>query len=275
MSERIGNLNAIRNLARARDLHDQIVSPENNKFISVLAQQAIGSLAGAATPPPWLAEAFALLADVLITDYLQQWNGAGDTERDGAQVAIDQALTLDPDLALGHYVCGLVKRAQGDHKAALAAFEKATAIDRDFARAYAQRGNELINIGQPGDAPPLAQKAIDLSPYDPSIAMFYWILGRAYFMAGFYPDAKPWFERSIVARNTVWYTRTYLVASYALLGEIELARGVLNDFLAKFPNYDTITKIIELESHNPTRNDTVKRGREKLHEGLLLAGLPP
>jgi tetratricopeptide (TPR) repeat protein len=157
----------------------------------------------------------------------------------------------------------------------LAAFDQAIARDPNFARAYAQKGNELINLGKPGEAPPLVQTAIRLSPFDPSIAMFYWIIGRAYFFAGFYQDAIPWLEKSVNARGTVWYNRTYLASAHALVGDIDNATAVLNEFVAQFPKYNTLEKIVDNETANPNDNETIKLGRSNHHNGLVTAGLPP
>jgi len=274
MSEQTGNANAVRALARARAAHDQIVSPENNLFIENLVRQALDSL-GSATPP-WLAEAWALLADVLASDYLHRWNNAGQAQLDQAEAAVNKALGIDDSLALAHYAYGFIKRARGLHAEARDEFDRAIALDAHFARAYAQKGNELINLGRPGEAPPLVKTAIALGPFDPSMAMFYWIIGRAYFFAGFYQDAIPWLEKSIEARGTVWYNRTYLASAHALVGDMGNATTVLNDFFAQpqFANY-TLRKVIENETANPNDNETVKLGRSNHHNGLLTAQFPP
>jgi adenylate cyclase len=276
MSEHMANLNfnAVRALARARAVHDQIVSPENDRLIYDLVKQALDSLASAT--PPWAAEAWALRADVLVSDYLHRWNDAGLEQLKEAQDAVDRALALDSTLAFAHYVCGFVRRANGRHQSALDSFAEAISFDRNFARAYAQKGNELINLGRPGEAPPLVQKAIDLSPFDPSIAMFYWIIGRAYFMAGFYRDAIPWLEKSVMARPTVWYSWVFWIGAHALLGEIYKAEDVLLRFLARprFANY-TLKTIIDNEQANPNDNQLINTGRTNLHNGLLKVGLSP
>jgi len=272
MSGQSRSLSSAGALASARAAHDQIVSEQNNLFIYGLVKQALDSLGG--TVPPWTAEAWALRADVLVSDYLHRWNGAGPAQLDEAKYAVDQALALDGTLALAHYACGFVKRARGRHDEALAAFDQAIKFDSNFARAYAQKANELINIGQPGQAPPLVQTALDLSPFDPSIAMFYWIMGRAYFMAGFYRDAITWLEKSVDARPTVWYNWIYQAGAYALLGDIANAQTVIANFRAQsntFAAY-TLAKVIDNEKANPNDNPVVKTGRDNLHRGLQDSG---
>ena len=63
-------------------------------------------------------------------------------------------------------------------------FEEALHQDPNFARAYAQKGSELINLGYPHLAQNPVKKAISLGPKDPSLGMFYWNLGRATFSRG-------------------------------------------------------------------------------------------
>ena len=130
---------------------------------------------------PNYALGWAWLADVLVSDYLNRWNGAGMEQLDQAETAVQHAVAIDPDLGLAHYADGFIHRAKGEHQAALVSFNRAIEINPNHARAYAQKGNELINIGRPADAPPLAEKAIKLSPRDPSIGVFYFIIGKVFF----------------------------------------------------------------------------------------------
>jgi tetratricopeptide (TPR) repeat protein len=100
------------------------------------------------------AVAWALLANVLISDYLNRWNEAGtggnlgDNLLTDAETAVGKALNLDDTFALAHYANGLVLRARGRCTEALHAFERAINRDSTFARAHAQKGSELINDGQ-------------------------------------------------------------------------------------------------------------------------------
>ena len=59
-------------------------------------------------------------------------------------------------------------------------------------------------VGRPAEAPPLVEQALRLSPHDPSIGIFHWIAGRAYFFTGQYDEAAAWLRRSIQARPNLW-----------------------------------------------------------------------
>jgi tetratricopeptide (TPR) repeat protein len=125
------------------------------------------------------AVAWALLANVLISDYLNRWNEAGaggnlgDNLLTDAETAVGKALNLDDTFALAHYANGLVLRARGRCTEALHAFERAINLDSTFARAYAQKGSELINDGEFDDALTEIDKAIKAGPADPSLGMFF------------------------------------------------------------------------------------------------------
>jgi tetratricopeptide (TPR) repeat protein len=121
---------------------------------------------------PNSAESWAWLADVISSDYLNHWNGAGKDQLDQAEIAARKALAINPNLDLALYVKGFVYRARGDNAAALASFNEALRVNPNFARAYAQKANELINVGKPNEAPPLVMRAIELSPLDhPSLVV--------------------------------------------------------------------------------------------------------
>jgi adenylate cyclase len=131
----------------------------------------------------------------------------------------------------------------------------------------------LTNVGRPQEAPPLAEKAIRLSPRDPSLGVFYWIIGRAYFFAHRYRDAIPWLRRSVDARPNLWYNRLYLVSAYALSDDEANARAALNEFNGRFAGY-TLARVGMHEQEVPNRNPVVGAGLEQFHEGLRLAGMP-
>jgi TolB-like protein/class 3 adenylate cyclase len=218
--------------------------------------------------------AWAWLADVLVSDYLNGWNDAGTAQLGQAEGAVRHAIAIDPDLALSHYAEGFIHRAKGEHQAALVSFDRAIEINPNYARAYAQKGNELINVGRPAEAPPLAERAIKLSPRDPSIGMFYWIIGKAHFFAGAYRDAIPWLQRSVEVRPNLWYGHLYLVGAHSLVGENATARKILDEFHSRFRDPRFTLAVVEAhERADPNDDPFYREGRRKLHDGLLEAGL--
>ena len=135
-------------------------------------------------------------------DLINGWNGAGEPEVDRAEAAAKKAISLDYNTPLAHHALGWVNRLRGKHQAAFDAFNEAVKIDPNFARAYAQVANEMVFLGNAKSAFPLIEKAIQLSPNDPSMGGFLWVKGRAYFTLGDYPNAiKALKNRSVCGRT--------------------------------------------------------------------------
>jgi tetratricopeptide (TPR) repeat protein len=210
----------------------------------------------------------------MVSQYLRRWNNAGEEELRQADEAVRMAVAIDPNLAQAHMAEGLVRRAKGEHQAALAAFSRAVELDRNFARAYAEKGNELILVGLPHETQSLVEKAIKLSPRDPSLGGFYWIIGRAHFFTGRYRDAIPWLQKSVAMRPNLWYNRLYLAGAFALSNQNEEAKKVLQEFNAQkqFGAY-TIERVKSGEEASPNDNALVVSARQKLHEALQMAGM--
>lgn len=259
-------------ISRARVLHRQLRTPENSLEIRGLLQRALADPAGLA--PRDLAETWSLLAEILMCDYLNIWNGAGTGELARAEEAVRRALDIVPDLAGAHYASGLIHRARGRHEAALAAFARSVELNPEFALAHAQQGAQLIYTGRPLEALPLIEAALRISrPQSPARPMFCWYMGRAYFYAGKYGDAIPWLQQSVEGRGNLWYNRLYLVSAHALSGDRDAAAEVLRAFNVEFPNF-TLARVIASEQTNPNDNPIAVAARQQFHDGLLRAGMP-
>lgn len=263
----IANPGALDLRLRAESLFFGAITPEHSLAAQRLLEQA-------ARLDPDSPETWAWLANALITQYLSHWNGAGPDQLREAEGATERALALDPNLALAHEDNGFVRRARGEHQAALAAFSRAIALDPDFARAYAQKADELIQVGRPDEAPALVEQAIKLSPRDPALGEFYWIIGRSYFYSRQYSRSISWLRQAVEARSNVWYNRLYLTSAYALLNEMGEAKKVLQDFRRRFPNrVYTIAVIQKYEHDAPNDNPVVVAARREFLKGLLQAGM--
>jgi TolB-like protein/cytochrome c-type biogenesis protein CcmH/NrfG len=252
---------------RAISLFFTSVAPEHTLATRQLLQQS-------ATLDPNSAETWARLAEVIVSDYTTNWNNTGREQLRDAEEAVRKALLIDPDHALAHVAHGLIQRARGDHHSALEAFSRAIELDRNFAFAYAHKGNELILVGRPAEAPALVEQAIRLSPYDPSIGMFHWIIGRAHFFTGQYHQAIPWLRKSVETRPNLWFNRLYLVSACALADMPEQAERALSEFNRRFPSpLYTVAVVKARESATPNNDPTVVAARDKFHEGLVRAGM--
>jgi adenylate cyclase len=231
---------------------------------------------------PQSAESWSQLAGLLVNDYLNNWNEAKQSGEAGkdllrrAEKALAEALTIDPTVAAAHLADGFIRRAKGDHQGALDAFDRAVQLDRNSARANAQKANQLVMVGRPKEAPPLVLKAIALSPGDPYVGTFYWVIGRAYFVMQDYDDAIVWLRRAVEVRPNVWYNRAYLLAAYAHLGRHEQPEGrtALSDYNGGFSGY-TVQRIRDLyEKELPHPDPLMQASIQALYDGLQKAGIP-
>ena len=221
------------------------------------------------------AESWALLARVLMSEYLNGWNDIGLKDVDRAEEAYKQALAIDPSVAVAHYAAGFVRRVRGDHAGALYQFEKAIELNSNLQVAYVQKANELVFLGRVKEAVTAGKKAVSLSPRDPSIGVFYWVIGRAYLAEGDYKESAVWLSKSVEERPNLWFNRAWLISAYSLTGHDREARGTLDDFIKTFPMYTLPRK--SPKSTTPriagTDNDTIRAASKHLFVGLKKAGL--
>jgi tetratricopeptide (TPR) repeat protein len=225
-------------------------------------------------------EIWAFYANVRCCDYLNAWNGADTAELAAAERAVETAIHLDPNHRRAVYVSAFLHRARGRHSESLAAFERVIALkpeasDRMIAEAYAQSGAQWMYLGKPERTRELVDKAIAITPPDsPAIGVFYWITGRLSFVQGNYGEAIDWLKRSIVIRTNFWYTRGWLIAAYALNNQIYAAQQALIEFKGLFPQLNSVAAVVGAEVSIMFSHPSLIDARLKLHDGLMLAGLP-
>ena len=186
----------------------------------------------------------------------------------------ERALSIDPNYFLAHYAQGFLDRTAGRHQASLEAFDRTISYAPGFARAYAQKGEQLVYLGRPKDGIEQVERAIEMSPDSAVRGYFYWVIGRAKFFLEEDAEAIGWLRRSVRAWPNVWYNRLYLLSAHALAKETAAVRRVRQAFDQQFPGY-TLAKVIQNEGATPDDNPLVVAGRERFHEGLSLAGLAP
>ena len=226
---------------------------------------------------PESAELLAVLANLLINDYLNRWNNAGSSEVDRAEEAASKALLLDPLQPVANYALGGVRRVRGDQEGALASFETAIQRNPNFARAHAQRANQLVFLRQPKKAIEAAQKAIELDPKDPVYeGTFYWILGRAHFVddgrSERWMDAVKWLEKSVEAQPNLWFNQAWLIAAYWMNGQHAKAKSLLVGYKGVFPSF-TLERITEIYKEETRHQSLDPKARANLISGLQMAGL--
>jgi tetratricopeptide (TPR) repeat protein len=221
------------------------------------------------------AEVWSNLAIQLMIDFVRNRNNATREVIAQAEEAVRKAYAIDRSLALAHAADGWVRGAKGDHQGALDAFDEALRLDPNLAMAFVQKANQLIYLGRAQEASALVTQAIHLSPLDPDLGSFYWVTGRAYFMMKDYDNAIHWLEKSVQEMPTAWETRAYLIGAYALterLGEHE-AQAALHEYRAKFQNWPLDPNIRQhyFQETNRDANPSFNAMLQELLRGLQIA----
>ena len=239
-------------------------SPQASLYVREVLKRALANSAGASAD--WLAQTHALLANVLMNDVLNGWNEAGAGELTEAQNAVAEALRHNGNLALAYHARGLVMRAQKNHNAALADFERAATLDANFARAHAQAGNERLRLGQEASSHQDFQKAKSSAPNHPATGYFEWGHGRAYFQERRWTEAIDCLTKSVKALTTVWYNRAYLAAAQHAAGDAAAVDRTKADFIRLFGK-PTPALLASLQPA-PTDPPTVRAARHAVHDLL-------
>jgi TolB-like protein/Flp pilus assembly protein TadD len=224
---------------------------------------------------PNSAEAWSELAHVMIIDVFRSWNNATTELLVQAEEAVRKAYAIDRSVALAHFAEGKIHQLKGDFQRALDALSEALQLDPNLAMAYAQKTPDLIYLGRAQEAPALVTKAIDLSPRDPDLGLFYWFKGHAYFAMKDYDNAIHWVQKSVEERPAVWSSRAYLISAYALTGRLgqREAQAAVHEYSNKFNNWPLDPKIKEWAGDKRFRDahPDYKAALQEFLKGLQIA----
>jgi TolB-like protein/class 3 adenylate cyclase/Flp pilus assembly protein TadD len=181
-----------------------------------------------------------------------------------------EALSLAPDHALAHLALGGVyiwtnRAAQG-----IAECEHALALNPNQATAHGFIGMAKFFMGRGAETEGHILEALRLSPRD--ISAFLWMIyaGAAKIVLGAGTEAVGWLRRSIEANRNFPTSHFWLAGALGLLGALNEARIAAKAGLALDPNFT----IGRLRAAQFTDSPTVGAGRDRLCEGMRMAGLP-
>ena len=268
IAERSTNPDAVDLRLRAMAYLTENETPENSLFARKFLKASLAL-------DPHSAEAWSQLALVLVRDYFHNWNQATRDDLAYAEEALQNALANAPWMAIAYLADGYIRQAKGDHRGALAAFDRALEFNPNLTLALSQKANNMIYLGRPEQAAEFVQRAIDISPGDPDLGIFYLIKGRAYFAMADYDEAINWLQKSVRRQPEFWRNRAYLISAYALkdrLGEPE-AQMALSEYHAKFKDWQ-LPKIQEwFDKTQPKPSRALRKTLNELYEGLQKARL--
>lgn len=186
-----------------------------------------------------------------------------------AEEAVIKALSMAPDHAVAHVVLGGIQVFTYRAAQSISEFERALAINQNLAVAHGFIGCAKYYLGRSTETEEHVQEALRISPRDTlAYWWFTWVgLSKIAHDAG---AAALWFRRSIEANRNAPVVHFLLASALALSGSLDEAKSVAQEGLVIIPNYTIRDSHASAGSINPS----FLRERERLYEGLRLAGVP-
>jgi len=187
-----------------------------------------------------------------------------------AEPLLAKVLAVAPNNALAHAFLGIAQMSTRRVEAGIAQCEQALALDRNLAIALGilAYGKQLLGLAEQSVLH--VEEADRLSPRD--MFAFRWLnsAGVSKLHLGEDAAAIRWFRRCIDANRNYQIAHVHLAAALGLSGELDEARGVARTALTLDPKFT----IRHFRLGAPTDNPTYLAGRERIYEGMRIAGLP-
>ncbi|NIQ36983.1 MAG: tetratricopeptide repeat protein [Proteobacteria bacterium] len=175
-----------------------------------------------------------------------------------------KSVAMNESLSQAHTLLGNVYLWSGQHDEAIVEFERAIALDPNDAEALCALASAMTFVGRPKEAIRIIKRAMRLDPHYPE--RYVYNLGRAYFQIGKYGEAIPALTEALVKNPNFPPVLYYMAASYANMGELELAREKVEEIKRVRPNFRS-------EIDNEISLYKYEKDLEHFIEGLRKAGL--
>jgi DNA-binding winged helix-turn-helix (wHTH) protein/Flp pilus assembly protein TadD len=211
------------------------------------------------------ARAHAELGTLLAVRFENNWAFLEDADKDKSLYYAERAISLDPDLWLGHYALGRLHSVFENFDAAETHLQTAMSLEPDKEDARAYLGIVKNFRGDAESAIAILDAAVRSHPNPPH--WYYFGLGHAYFNAGDIDQADAALRKCLQLAENSPYCLRYYIALLGQEGRYSEARQFGETYAAMGFEL-SVSSILKLMSfHHP--ND-----RLQLAEALRLAGLP-
>jgi adenylate cyclase len=187
-----------------------------------------------------------------------------------AGAAADRALALDPNAAAAHILKGVVLYESKRMEQALAAFEHAAQLNPHEPWAYACMAAARVMLGRAEHALEPLQKATLLSPKDPALAYWQMVTGAVYVHLARDAEAVDVLTRSVALSPRDLFTHIFLASALARLGRDSEAKNAVAEILRLKPDFT----LADFKAREPADSPAFLAQRQRLYEGLRLAGVP-
>jgi adenylate cyclase len=183
---------------------------------------------------PGLAQAYAFLAIVHSTEYVNAWNGATASDLEHALTLARKACEADTFEPASHDALAVVLMWMRRPDEAEPAARRALELDPNSAQCHGTLGSVLHFAGQQEQAIESLEQALRL---DPQFHVWMHSLGRAQFSVGRYAEAEATFKRRLIHMPSSDITRAYLASLYGHTDRHDEARRLWEELMAINPRY--------------------------------------
>jgi tetratricopeptide (TPR) repeat protein len=188
-----------------------------------------------------------------------------------AEAISTKALSLAPNHVVAHLALGVALICTKRMIQGIAEFEHVLALDRNSAMAHGLIGYAKYLLGRGAETEAHISEALRLSPRDAHAHRWMAWVGGAKVALNADTEAVAWLRRSLEANRNYSVQHFQLAAVLMRLGETEDARAAVQAGLALDPNF-TIRRA--RAGNQWSDNPAFLAGRERLIEGLRMAGVP-
>jgi serine/threonine protein kinase/Tfp pilus assembly protein PilF len=202
-------------------------NPENNEAAIKLFQEAIAADPSFAAAYAELARAYSIKARLFAP-------GAGKKKLiEEAEVDVEKALALDPNLAEGYFARGLILWTPYNrfpHEQAVYSYKRAIELNPNFDEAHHQLGYVYLHIGLLDQAWHELETALAINPGN-TLARFR--LGQIEMCRAKYEEAFQIFDTTALEKNPI--VAAYKANSLFRLGRTEEASALIEQLLKDYP----------------------------------------
>jgi TolB-like protein len=162
--------------------------------------------------------------------------------------------------------------ARADEAATRATAVAPDAGDPNLTTAHVGRARHLIVVGRAADAVASMERAIRLSPRDPDLYLWYYVVCHAHTHLARDAATIEWCLKSIGTGKMFWHVWVDLASAYAWRGQTAEAAAAVSEILKLRPGL-TVQQMVE-EAWAHSDNATFRQEYQRIAEGVRKAGLP-
>jgi adenylate cyclase len=223
---------------------------------------------------PYSVQAQAHLANEFVGRVREEISGSPAADLARAEELADRAVAEQPRFAFAHQVKGRVLQAHNRWAEAIPEFEAALALNRNSVWALHYLAVSKIFTGSIEEAIPLEQQAIRLSPREPRIGWWYWVIGNVCLLQSRSDEAIVWYEKARTSIPAAPNLHIRLAAAYGLRNDTQRGAAELAEARGLSPDdrFSSLSRLRATVSHAAAR--ILALYEPTYFAGLRKAGMP-